>query len=572
VPPCHELRSADGLRRDDRGFTLIEVLIAFFVIAIVATSATTLTIRGMRATMEAQHLTQAKNLVNAQIETMRGLPFFVSRGTSAAAVDLLDKYYPNIAGTTPSPNCAADATTWLTNKSTWSGYVPAASTARCAFEPATGSFYRTVVDPVLASGSVPTALVVTTQFLGLASGEGTAAPAVTPATGYSSTDTADKDRPATNQVAAQVTALWGAAGSVKSSTSRTDIADRRGGPALVSAETNAAALVVDGSLASGERRRLELGTVSGEGGLTVVTKAAVEAVGGSMQSDSGRVDGAAQVASAPGTLSGPSVGSALTSGTLSIGATKTSGVAASNSVSDPGFGNAVGSAAAGSFSLDQARPGLGLTTADPLIAVSSGGVGATSSAGTCPAASGYEAFGAGFMNTGVGSPTSLDACAQTEAATIKLFPIAGSAPDGLLQVRATDIVARCQISGNTPSATMAGTVALRWLATAPSTYSAWTTLTLSGTTVSGSLPPLATVLGNGKTIGDYITSWSAFSGVDRVQTFDATTNVRATSAKVPAALSLATAPIRLLPDATPDPDSAVKVVIGRATASAMDRR
>ena len=49
-------------------------------------------------------------------------------------------------------------------------------------------------------------------------------------------------------------------------------------------------------MATGGAHRLELGAVSGNGAVTAITKAAVEARGGSMQTETGRVDGAAEIA------------------------------------------------------------------------------------------------------------------------------------------------------------------------------------------------------------------------------------------------------------------------------------
>lgn len=553
-------RSPD-LRRDD-GFTLIEVLVAFLIIAIVAAAGTALTVRGLRATLDAKQLSQAKNLVNEQVEEMRGLPFFVANTTSTSKVDVLDRYFPDTTAA-GAPTCTADAETWIANKTAWTGFV--ASGTGCPFEPANGAFYRTVVDSSVG-GSTQTAVVVATQFLGLASGDGTEAPAVTPQTGYAWNATG-LDTPATAQIAAHVTAVYGPPGAAtKTTTSRTDIADRRGGPPLVDAETNAAAVTVDGTLATGAAQRLELGTVAGSGGVTVITRAAVEAVGGSMQTATGRLDGAAQLASSPGTVSGSTTGTALSSGGLSIGATSTSGVSATSTVSDPGYGGpAVGSASGGSFSLDQARPDIGLTTAHPIVNVDAVVTSSMPGGSGCPSAGGYGAAGAGWMNTGTASPLTLGACAQSEASTVQLFPTA-DAPAGLIQVEASDVLANCAISGGTPTATASGTVNVRWLTGSPATYSPWTLITLGGATA---LPALTTPLGNGKAIGDYVASWAAFSGAEQTTS---TTDGRTATARVPAALTLSTVPLRELPDGLLDPDSTVKVKVGNAQCSATDRR
>jgi prepilin-type N-terminal cleavage/methylation domain-containing protein len=574
VPPSPEPSRAWIRRRclptnhGDDGFTLIEVMVAFLIIAVIAAAGTSLTVRGLRATLEAKQLSQAQNLVNEQVEEMRGLPYFVANTTSTAKVDVLDGYYPNVTPPAAAPTCGAKADTWLANKTAWSGYV-VSTAARCPFEPPV-PFYRTVVDPA-AGDTMKTAIVVSTQFLGLATGKGMAPPVVAPSTDYA-WNTSGKDSPASSQIAATVTAVFGpTGGAVRHSTSRTDIADRRGGPPQVSAETNAGALAVEGTMSTGEARRLELGTVAGNGAVTAITKAAVEAVGGSMQTEAGRLDGAAQIAGSPGSVSGNSTGGGATSGSMSLGSTHTSGVTATSTVSDPGYGNpAVAGAVGGTFGVDQVRPELGLD-ADKLVWVDSGTLVSMAAVGGCPATNptlGDRAAGSGWMNTGVASPKTLAACARSGASTVKLFKAPG-APDGLIQVEASNVRASCDINGATPTAATSGLVKVSWL-TGPSTYQS-TTVTLNGTTVTGSpIPALTTSLIGGKTIGDYIGGWDAFSGVQlSAQTVN---GVRLTSARVPAALTLATVALRKLGDGTPDPDSAVKVTIGRALCSATDRR
>jgi hypothetical protein len=133
------------------------------------------------------------------------------------------------------------------------------------------------------------------------------------------------------------------------------------------------------------------------------------------------------------------------------------------------------------------------------------------------------------------------------------------------------VIARCEISGSSRTATTSGRVTVRWL-TAPTTY-AEATVALNGTNVTGALPDLTTTqLVNGKKLGDYIGSWAAFDGVEALGSADPLDGARMASARVPAALTVATMPMRNLAVNTPDPDSAVKVSIGRALCSATDRR
>ena len=90
-----------------------------------------------------------------------------------------------------------------------------------------------------------------------------------------------------------------------------------------------------------------------------------------------------------------------------------------------------------------------------------------------------------------------------------------------------------------------------------------------GDTVATPLPALTTPLAGGKTIGDYIDSWAAFSGAGQTTS---TADGRAATARVPAALTLSTVPLRKLTDGSLDPESAVTVRVGHAQCSATDRR
>ena len=191
-------------------------------------------------------------------------------------------------------------------------------------------------------------------------------------------------------------------------------------------------------MATGGAHRLELGAVSGNGAVTAITKAAVEARGGSMQTETGRVDGAAEIANAPGGTSWTPPPGSLSSAGMTLGATHTSGITATGTLSDPAYGApAVGSGASGSFAVDQIRPELGLDPVTPIVTLDAGTAASMPGGGPCPAANGVAgdgAAGAGWMDTGVASPKTLAACAQTEASTVKLFPTTATAPQGLIQV------------------------------------------------------------------------------------------------------------------------------------------
>ena len=196
--------------------------------------------------------------------------------------------------------------------------------------------------------------------------------------------------------------------------------------------------------------------------------------------------------------------------------------------------------------------------------------------GLCPAANGVAgdgAAGAGWMDTGVASPKTLTACAQTEASTVKLFPMTGTAPQGLIQMETQDVIARCAISGSTGTATISGKVSVRWLTDQPVDV-----LGMDGGDSERhdrhgcpSRPDDAACqrqedrrlhrkLDGIRRCG---------SGGPNQPTPD---GARVTSARVPAALTLDTVAMRNLADGTPDPDTAVKVTVGRALCAATDRR
>ena len=146
------------------------------------------------------------------------------------------------------------------------------------------------------------------------------------------------------------------------------------------------------------------------------------------------------------------------------------------------------------------------------------------------------------MKTDVSPTVTLAACAQSAASTVRLFPTA-DAPQGLIQIVASDIMARCEITTSGASATTSGEVSVRWM-TPTLTYSPWTTITLIGNVPSASLQPLlAEPLPGSKTIDDYLYSWAAFDGVEKSPP---TTGGRTATARIPAALTLSTEPLRNL--------------------------
>jgi hypothetical protein len=84
----------DRLRQDDRGLSLIETLAALVVFSIVTIGITPLLTSSIRGTALARSQTVGKEVAREAMERIRGLPFYVSYGTQANKVDLLDIYLP----------------------------------------------------------------------------------------------------------------------------------------------------------------------------------------------------------------------------------------------------------------------------------------------------------------------------------------------------------------------------------------------------------------------------------------------------------------------------------------------
>ena len=321
------------------GFTLVEVMVAFLIIAIIAAAGTSLTVRGLRATLEAKQLSQAKNLVNEQVERMRGLPFFVGVHDKHRAGGRARQLLPGHGRRRASaPNCAADATTWVSNKAAWTGYV-AAGAARCAFEPTAGAFYRTVVDPAVGwldadggRGLDPVPRPRTGRRLG-----GAGAAPCRPATPGTPPDRTPRQ-------------------PVRSRHSSPRCSVPRAEPSSTRRHARTSPTGAVGHLRSRPRRApppspltrpwptaTRTGSSSAPCRATArsrpITKAAVEARGGSMQTETGRVDGAAEIANSPGGDQRDSPQERLdVLRPNAVGATHTSGVTATGTLSDPGFG------------------------------------------------------------------------------------------------------------------------------------------------------------------------------------------------------------------------------------------
>src|SRR5690242_6993432 len=83
---------------DAAGFGLVEILVALFVIGLAAAASTPLLVSGIDASITARMNTQAKDLAQQRIESMRDLQFHVDR-QNGPFIDLLDIYYTDLNST-----------------------------------------------------------------------------------------------------------------------------------------------------------------------------------------------------------------------------------------------------------------------------------------------------------------------------------------------------------------------------------------------------------------------------------------------------------------------------------------
>lgn len=220
------------------GFTLIEVVVALGILALVAVATLPLAIGAIRASEGAKLYTQAKNLVQQQVESMRNLQYHIDASSQkdgagnpipAAKLDLLDHYYP---GTTP----AAAGTTSVTTAA--AGWV-SSTTSRAAGEPATGSFYRWTTDRSLPGQPTSFHVVVDTQFLNPATSQ-----SIDPYTGYQYSDTNGNDAPPSPVVGVTVIVTWSAYGTPKQQQSYTRIDSAAPQSPLTTSESRATALTI----------------------------------------------------------------------------------------------------------------------------------------------------------------------------------------------------------------------------------------------------------------------------------------------------------------------------------------
>lgn len=573
---CH---SADHPRRDE-GFTLLEVVVALGVTTVVMMALLPQLVAGIRSTGTANSITQAKGILQAELEMMRNLPYHVAPSAGAYA-DVLDRYYPGLGAPAGAPACGSPH---AVAASAWTGYVAPTSPARCAFEPPTGAFYRTVrrVD----SERGPMILVVATQFLS----DATPPVPTTPRTGYDSTRSG-RHLPVTNQLGVTATVLRTDGAAARRVTTYTQISGQPSAPARVSGEADATAVHI-GSVTFDKRSlSLSAGLVAVRGSSSSVSTVAANASSVTAGLSSGeQASGAAFTGQAPPstTIAAAAAGAgglpvwdclfACWSPSRVSGATvgAQDGLPMAGSSSVPVQAAVTDTSAHRGFrfgTLNDSlvyRPLLQLT--GDLVRMDDTVAPYPTQLTGCTVTAGGAITSSAYLQTSDGAAAGVESCAVARATAVTLFPTL-FAPRGVVRVELQHASARCSVS---PAG---GTSAHDYRAV----VQVWNGLSYDtvATAVAGqTTDPLAGVsltrqVGGGRVLGDYIASWSTAvtdpTGASGVA-------VRALQGQdeaeisIPGVVTVASQPLRNAALSGADPDSALSLALGAVGCRTEDAR
>lgn len=578
--------------RRDSGFSLVEIIVALGILAIVSTALLPQLVVGIRSTGTARLVSQSKGVMQAELERMRNLPFHITPDAGDYR-DVLDFYYRNRSGPGTTPGCTDASGAFATPTTAWSGYV-ADGGPRCSYEPATGAFYRTVREIPSTAGSTTFVVVVDAQFL---SGATPPLP-VSPATTYDTQTTAGA-RPPSTQIAATVTVLYRDRATLKPTTTTTQIFDQPTRTSRIRADAAVTALEAGSVTTTNGPVSLSAGLLNLTGALSYASTAAANVAGVSAGLATGQTSqGTSRAAAAPPTAPAQVLTEApgtLTSCDLACwGTTRLEAPAVSASSGLPNVGSQAGPAQAlltditnqglsfGNGPASGYRPSLELQL--PLVRVAQDAVSAPSgvAAGCATGTTGVSSFvsAGGYLTTTADTapqPLSVDVCAVARTSSIGLFPTS-FAPRGVVQVELRRAAARCRVEGasHAASATKDYEAVVRyWDGTQ---YQVAATITPATTTDALEDVNLTTTsVGGGRTLGQYIDSWSALTATE-VLTSQATGRAEV---KVPGVVTIVSQPVRTgiepldpTDPSTPlvDRSSAVSLTLGALSCVAEDNR
>lgn len=236
-------------RRRDEGFTLVEVMIAMGLTALVMTAALPAFIAMLRSSVSVKLDTKAKNLTQERLEQLRDLRFHIDR-QNGPFLDLLDIYYTD-AKSAGTPTTQTIGGTALTGR-----YV--ASGAAANGEPA-APFYRVTTGAI--SGASGFTQRILTQFLGP---DGAVVPASRFQNVYDS-QTVGRDQAPSLMVGVTVITTWKSAGKTKTAKAYSRIAEGRAAAPIIQTQARAVAIDVTSTAADGTTLQLQEGVASADG-------------------------------------------------------------------------------------------------------------------------------------------------------------------------------------------------------------------------------------------------------------------------------------------------------------------
>ena len=511
------------------GFTLIEIMVAITLVAIAAAGAIPLLIVGMKAANNSKLQTQAKNLAQARMESMRDLPFHVDR-QNGPFVDLLDIYYTNVSTTAATRTRAGETEVgrWVAS----GGTSPAPS----------GPHYKVTVSSIPDFPNF--SQTIYSQFLTVTGN----ALAASTFSNYDS-QTEGRDQPPTLMLAVTIVTSWNDHGSTHSYSSYTRISDSRGLTAALTTQGSASFLRVASTGEAGNALTVDVASATASGGLATGSNAAadirtIEAHDASGQNYFGAsATATSPTASAPGTgpLGPLNSGTSGACGWVEAGPTQYSEVTADTSSSglpkvpsnvDTGSPPTHQAAAqlmsgsntcAGIFGFSNQSStyasNLMLDATQPLVTIGNAGSNTVTVTGSA------------WVNASASSadPHTVTSGANTSATKrVRVFPGAGFIGDGLglfdIQLNQATIACSSSVTGGAATQSASGSWSVTidyWQATDNAGHGQRVTLptyTWNSSTGTGSADPLAaidpssiTVYQNGSTtlhMSDYISSWS----------------------------------------------------------------
>jgi prepilin-type N-terminal cleavage/methylation domain-containing protein len=551
--------------QSDEGFTLVEIMAALVVFALVAGAALAMLIAAVKGGLISKQDTVGRNITQAKIEELRNLPYHIDQAVSTE-YDLLDLYYPNASG-----SAALGAT----------GYVPDTGTRSTSKgDPATGAFFRTVIAAV--PNFTQFSQWVTVQFVN------SSGAAKTPPSTWSSS-TAGSDTPVTNMVNISVTTLWKVGKSQKNYNIFTSISAGRPLVPKVNIQGHLEGINVTGLMPDGYQGTLDLASIDYNASFSNIVSASATALGARAEIEGGSsVTGALTSAKAP-----PNVGP-LASGTISgqtltyggnpfslFGKSDTKNIAVGSASGQPYAGTSsspltsellnTGSGAAALYTNQPDSTHLGLSDSSTVMKVLDGsGVPAISSAGY------------GVSSTSSTAHSAMSKITGLSTSTIELFPTS-QAPDGVVQIVVNSAALTCTSGANfgsasTASSTLTYSVSLRYAVWSGGSisYSPWVSLNNSNST--DPLPTAATMAttqvgvdsgGSPIYLGDYIASWGSLTSgaIGVAPAVQKTSDSKSISANYQGLLTINTQPLR-----SGDATSSVGVTVGAISCLAVDYR